>query len=173
MNAIWGKLACEILMQNWDVALEDLNRLKETIESTVSCMYFKQTLQRYQQILNYDICYHKIAQGNHKSHNNIQQPKGTPTLKHVYNLPCKYFTTVCCWIVLITILIWFVVSLDQGVPLAQVTAEELAGPLEFVCLLQPRQRTRRNHQSLFVPTRVSYSSVPAGVRPSYGIVTAT
>ena len=38
MNAIWGKLACEILMQNWDVALEDLNRLKETIESTVSCL---------------------------------------------------------------------------------------------------------------------------------------
>jgi len=37
MNAIWGKLACEILMQNWDVALEDLNRLKETIESTVCC----------------------------------------------------------------------------------------------------------------------------------------
>lgn len=35
MNAIWGKLACEILMQNWDVALEDLNRLRETIESTV------------------------------------------------------------------------------------------------------------------------------------------
>ena len=43
MNAIWGKLACEILMQNWDVALEDLKRLKETIESSVSyrCdMYF-------------------------------------------------------------------------------------------------------------------------------------
>ena len=38
MNAIWGKLACEILMQNWDVALEDLNRLKDTIESTVSCV---------------------------------------------------------------------------------------------------------------------------------------
>ena len=38
MNAIWGKLACEILMQNWDVALEDLNRLKETIESTVSVL---------------------------------------------------------------------------------------------------------------------------------------
>ena len=36
MNAIWGKLACEILMQNWDVALEDLKRLKETIESSVS-----------------------------------------------------------------------------------------------------------------------------------------
>lgn len=38
MNAIWGKLACEILMQNWDVALEDLNRLRETIESTVCCV---------------------------------------------------------------------------------------------------------------------------------------
>ncbi|XP_050401553.1 eukaryotic translation initiation factor 3 subunit E-B [Patella vulgata] len=32
MNALWGKLASEILMQNWDVALEDLNRLKDIID---------------------------------------------------------------------------------------------------------------------------------------------
>ena len=31
--ALWGKLACEILMQNWDVAMEDLMRLKELIDS--------------------------------------------------------------------------------------------------------------------------------------------
>merc|ERR1719410_403576 len=29
LNGMWGKLAAEILMQNWDTALEDLNRLKQ------------------------------------------------------------------------------------------------------------------------------------------------
>lgn len=33
LSALWGKLAAEILMQNWDIALEELNRLKEIIES--------------------------------------------------------------------------------------------------------------------------------------------
>uniref|UniRef100_A0A0D9WVX5 Eukaryotic translation initiation factor 3 subunit E n=1 Tax=Leersia perrieri TaxID=77586 RepID=A0A0D9WVX5_9ORYZ len=33
LSALWGKLAAEILMQNWDVALEELHRLKETIDS--------------------------------------------------------------------------------------------------------------------------------------------
>ncbi|WAR24189.1 EI3EB-like protein [Mya arenaria] len=33
LNALWGKLASEILMQNWETALEDLNRLKEVIEA--------------------------------------------------------------------------------------------------------------------------------------------
>ena len=32
---MWGKLAAEILMQNWDIALEELNRLKEIIDSKV------------------------------------------------------------------------------------------------------------------------------------------
>lgn len=36
LNALWGKLASEILMQNWDTALDDLNRLKEVIEGNVS-----------------------------------------------------------------------------------------------------------------------------------------
>ncbi|XP_012563116.1 eukaryotic translation initiation factor 3 subunit E [Hydra vulgaris] len=31
-SAVWGKLACEILTQNWDAALEDINRLKEIID---------------------------------------------------------------------------------------------------------------------------------------------
>ena len=26
LNGMWGKLAAEILMQDWDTALEDLNR---------------------------------------------------------------------------------------------------------------------------------------------------
>ncbi|KAG1712144.1 Eukaryotic translation initiation factor 3 subunit E [Nymphon striatum] len=33
LNGLWGKLASEILMQNWDHALEDLNRLKDYIEN--------------------------------------------------------------------------------------------------------------------------------------------
>eukprot|EP00267_Zea_mays_P047224 XP_020399665.1 eukaryotic translation initiation factor 3 subunit E-like [Zea mays] len=33
VSALWGKLAAEILMQNWDLALEELNRLKEIIDS--------------------------------------------------------------------------------------------------------------------------------------------
>merc|ERR1711976_8019 len=33
MNALWGKLASEILMQDWDAALEDLNRLKDVIDN--------------------------------------------------------------------------------------------------------------------------------------------
>ncbi|XP_031561936.1 eukaryotic translation initiation factor 3 subunit E [Actinia tenebrosa] len=36
LNALWGKLASEILMQNWETALEDLNRLKEVIEGNTS-----------------------------------------------------------------------------------------------------------------------------------------
>ena len=36
MNACWGKLASEILMQSWDVALEDLNKVREVIDANVS-----------------------------------------------------------------------------------------------------------------------------------------
>jgi translation initiation factor 3 subunit E len=40
VSALWGKLAAEILMQNWDVALEELNRLKEIIDSKVIPLMF-------------------------------------------------------------------------------------------------------------------------------------
>ena len=33
MKALWGKLSCEILTQNWDAALEDLIKLKELIDN--------------------------------------------------------------------------------------------------------------------------------------------
>ncbi|KAL3868746.1 hypothetical protein ACJMK2_041512 [Sinanodonta woodiana] len=33
LDTLWGKLASEILMQNWETALEDLNRLKEVIDA--------------------------------------------------------------------------------------------------------------------------------------------
>jgi len=33
MNVQWGKLASEILMQDWDNALEDLNQLQAVIDN--------------------------------------------------------------------------------------------------------------------------------------------
>uniref|UniRef100_A0A8C8RXG1 Eukaryotic translation initiation factor 3 subunit E n=1 Tax=Pelusios castaneus TaxID=367368 RepID=A0A8C8RXG1_9SAUR len=33
LSSLWGKLASEILMQNWDAAMEDLTRLKETVDN--------------------------------------------------------------------------------------------------------------------------------------------
>merc|ERR1719220_3295530 len=45
LNGMWGKLASEILMQNWDTALEDLNRLKQFIDEST----FGSSLQSLQQ----------------------------------------------------------------------------------------------------------------------------
>ena len=39
LSSLWGKLASEILMQNWDAAMEDLTRLKETIDNNVSYIF--------------------------------------------------------------------------------------------------------------------------------------
>ncbi|XP_050536025.1 eukaryotic translation initiation factor 3 subunit E [Daktulosphaira vitifoliae] len=36
LNVLWGKLASEILIQNWDTALEDLNKLREYIDSNTN-----------------------------------------------------------------------------------------------------------------------------------------
>ena len=33
LNVLWGKLASEILVQNWETALDDLNKLREYIDS--------------------------------------------------------------------------------------------------------------------------------------------
>merc|ERR1719351_167962 len=45
LNGMWGNLAAEILMQNWDTALEDLNRLKTFIDEST----FGSNLQTLQQ----------------------------------------------------------------------------------------------------------------------------
>ncbi|XP_044469053.1 eukaryotic translation initiation factor 3 subunit E-like isoform X2 [Mangifera indica] len=34
LSALWGKLAAEILMQNWDIAHEELNQLKEKVDDS-------------------------------------------------------------------------------------------------------------------------------------------
>merc|ERR550519_3204957 len=45
LNGMWGKLASEILMQNWDTALDDFNRLRQFIDESV----FGSSLQTLQQ----------------------------------------------------------------------------------------------------------------------------
>lgn len=40
LSALWGKLAAEILMLNWEDALKDLNTLKDAIEGKVRVEYF-------------------------------------------------------------------------------------------------------------------------------------
>ena len=45
LNGLWGKLASEILMQNWDSALEDLKRLQQFIDEST----FNSSLQTLQQ----------------------------------------------------------------------------------------------------------------------------
>ncbi|GLV42846.1 eukaryotic translation initiation factor 3 subunit e [Carabus blaptoides fortunei] len=45
LSVLWGKLASEILVQNWDSALEDLNKLREYIDSNT----FGSSLQLLQQ----------------------------------------------------------------------------------------------------------------------------
>lgn len=44
--ALWGKLAAEILMQNWDSAYEDLKELKEAIDKRVFTEHLQQLQQR-------------------------------------------------------------------------------------------------------------------------------
>uniref|UniRef100_A0A7S0IPH7 Eukaryotic translation initiation factor 3 subunit E n=1 Tax=Calcidiscus leptoporus TaxID=127549 RepID=A0A7S0IPH7_9EUKA len=45
-SAQWGKLACEILMTNWDQAFEDINALKEAIEARGNTPAIMQLQQR-------------------------------------------------------------------------------------------------------------------------------
>lgn len=45
LNGLWGKLASDILMQDWDTALDDLTRLREFVESNA----FGTALQSLQQ----------------------------------------------------------------------------------------------------------------------------
>merc|ERR1719317_676243 len=45
LNGMWGKLACEILTQNWENALADLNRLRQFIDEST----FGSSLQSLQQ----------------------------------------------------------------------------------------------------------------------------
>ena len=37
MSAGWGRLSSAILVQDWDTALEELNKLRRDIDESVSC----------------------------------------------------------------------------------------------------------------------------------------
>eukprot|EP01111_Echinosteliopsis_oligospora_P017210 TRINITY_DN737_c0_g1_i1.p1 TRINITY_DN737_c0_g1~~TRINITY_DN737_c0_g1_i1.p1 ORF type:complete len:434 (-),score=111.49 TRINITY_DN737_c0_g1_i1:72-1373(-) len=45
-SALWGKFASEILMQNWEAALEDMNKLREIIDAKNFVTPLKQLQQR-------------------------------------------------------------------------------------------------------------------------------
>lgn len=46
LQALWGKLASEILTTNWETALEDLNKLKEAIDQKTFTSHLQQLQQR-------------------------------------------------------------------------------------------------------------------------------
>jgi hypothetical protein len=46
LSALWGKLAAEILMQQWEVALDDLTKLKEIIDANSFAPLLQQLQQR-------------------------------------------------------------------------------------------------------------------------------
>jgi len=88
LNGMWGKLAAEILMQNWDTALEDLNRLKTFIdESTFGSNL--QTLQQRTWLIHWSL----FVYFNH--------PKGRDLIIDLFLYQKPYLNaiqTTCPWI---------------------------------------------------------------------------
>jgi len=88
LNGMWGKLAAEILMQNWDNALEDLNRLKQFIdESTFGSSL--QTLQQRTWLIHWSL----FVFFNH--------PKGRDLIIELFLYQKQYLNaiqTTCPWI---------------------------------------------------------------------------
>ena len=46
LSALWGKLAAEILMQNWEAALDDLNKMRDIIDQNTFAPLLVQLQQR-------------------------------------------------------------------------------------------------------------------------------
>lgn len=46
LSALWGKLAAEILLQNWEVALDDLMKLKDIVDANTFAPVLTQLQQR-------------------------------------------------------------------------------------------------------------------------------
>merc|ERR1719180_234020 len=88
LNGMWGKLASEILMQNWDDALDDLNRLKQFIdESTFGSSL--QTLQQRTWLIHWSL----FVFFNH--------PKGRDLIIELFLYQKQYLNaiqTTCPWI---------------------------------------------------------------------------
>ena len=48
MSAGWGRLSSAILVQDWDTALEELNKLRRDIDESVSCNFCTMLRSFYQ-----------------------------------------------------------------------------------------------------------------------------
>ena len=55
MSALWGRLASEILMQDWETALEDLNRIKEIIDKEMGHMSALHALQQRTWLIHWSL----------------------------------------------------------------------------------------------------------------------
>ncbi|PIK52637.1 putative eukaryotic translation initiation factor 3 subunit E-B-like [Apostichopus japonicus] len=55
ISSLWGKLASEILMQNWDAIMEDLQRLQEVIDSNQSFTTPLQMLQQRNWLIHWSL----------------------------------------------------------------------------------------------------------------------
>lgn len=88
LNVLWGKLGSEILVQNWDTALDDLKRLQQFIdESTFGSSL--QTLQQRTWLINWSL----FVFFNH--------PKGRDTIIELFLYQKQYLNaiqTTCPWI---------------------------------------------------------------------------
>merc|ERR1740122_543128 len=88
LNGMWGKLASEILMQNWDTALDELNKLKQFIdESTFGSSL--QTLQQRTWLIHWSL----FVFFNH--------PKGRDLIIELFLYQKQYLNaiqTTCPWI---------------------------------------------------------------------------
>ncbi|XP_058803753.1 eukaryotic translation initiation factor 3 subunit E isoform X2 [Phymastichus coffea] len=55
LNASWGKLASEILTQDWDTALEDVNKVRELIDSNIGIGNSLQVLQQRTWLIHWSL----------------------------------------------------------------------------------------------------------------------
>ncbi|KAJ3007573.1 UNVERIFIED_CONTAM: eukaryotic translation initiation factor 3 subunit E [Siphonaria sp. JEL0065] len=90
--ALWGKLSCEILLQKWDVALEDLLKLKDIIDSPPAAVG-NQAPNNTQQLIqrSYFVAWSLFVFFNH--------PKGRDLLIDTFMQP-PYISTIqttCPW----------------------------------------------------------------------------
>ena len=88
LNGLWGKLASDILMQKWDIALDDLKRLQQFIdESTFGSSL--QTLQQRTWLIHWSL----FVFFNH--------PKGRDLIIELFLYQKQYLNaiqTMCPWI---------------------------------------------------------------------------
>ncbi|KAJ3400737.1 hypothetical protein CcCBS67573_g02417 [Chytriomyces confervae] len=89
-NALWGKLACEILLQKWDIALEELMKLKEIIDNPPSTTAVPNNTQQLIQ-RSYFVAWSLFVFFNH--------PKGRDALIDTFMQPpyISAIQTTCPW----------------------------------------------------------------------------